>query len=213
MPGCPYFIANTFGHLLGGLLLTGISSENPLVDKIEKKPLTHLTLVLFTFFLLFALLYTETGPFKYLLFALFCGSMGQMLSGFVKRLQQENLLSNTLIIVGTIFVAMTGIGLLDRGNMLYWGVYLSAALFGLIIAMVVTSFMTKTQKDADIAHLWFSRIIVVLFTLYIGFDVEILKEHAKMCSSNPDYVNESLNLFLDIVNLFQGAGGVQEHLL
>jgi FtsH-binding integral membrane protein len=210
MPGCPYFIANTFGHLLGGLLLTGISSENPLVDKIEKKPLTHLTLVLFTFFLIFALLYTETGPFKYLLFALFCGSTGQMLSGFVKRLQQENLLSNTLIIVGTIFTAMTAIGLLDKGNMLDWGVYLSAGLFGLIIAMIVTSFTTKTQKDADIAHLWFSRIIVVLFTLYLGFDVQILKEHAKMCSSNPDYVNESLNIYLDIINLFQGVGGSQQ---
>lgn len=210
MPGCPYFIANTFGHLLGGLLLTGISSENPVVNGIEKKPLTHLTLVIFSFFLIFALLFTETGPFKYMLFALFCGTMGQMLSGFVKRLQQENLLSNTIIIVGTIFAAMTTIGLLDKGNMLDWGIYLSAGLFGLIVAMIVTSFMTKTQKDADIAHLWFSRIIVVLFTLYLGFDVEVLKVHAKMCNSNPDYVNESLNIYLDIINLFQGVGGSQE---
>jgi hypothetical protein len=210
MPGCPYFIANTFAHLLGGLLVTGISTENPIIDGIEKKPLTHLSLVMFTFFLLFAIMFSEIGPFKYLLFALFCGILGQTITGFTKRLKQENLLSNTLIIVGTIFVAMTGIGLLDRGNMLGWGVYLSAALFGLIIAMIVTSMTTKTKKDADIAHLWISRLIVVLFTLYIGFDVEVLKLNAKLCKSNPDYVNESLNIYLDILNLFEGVGGAQE---
>ena len=210
MPGCPYFIANTFAHLLGGLLVTGISTENPLVDKIEKKPLTHLALVLFSFFLLFALLFTESGPFKYVLFALFSASLGQTLTGFTKRLKQENLLSNTLIIVGTIFVCMTGIGLLDKGNMLDWEVYLSAALFGLIIAMVVTSMTTKTKKDADIVHLWISRLVVILFTLYIGFDVEVLKVNARLCKSNPDYVNESINVYLDILNLFTGVGGSLE---
>jgi FtsH-binding integral membrane protein len=210
MPGCPYFIANTFAHLLGGLLVTGISTENPLVDKIEKKPLTHLALVLFSFFLLFALLFTESGPFKYILFALFSASLGQTLTGFTKRLKQENLLSNTLIIVGTIFVCMTGIGLLDKGNMLDWEVYLSAALFGLIIAMVVTSMTTKTKKDADIVHLWISRLVVILFTLYIGFDVEVLKVNARLCKSNPDYVNESINVYLDILNLFTGVGGSLE---
>ena len=207
MPGCPYFVANTLAHLLGGLLVTGISTENPLVSGIEKKPLTHLALVIFSFFLLFAVMYTESGPFKYILFALFCASFGQMLTGFTKRLQQENLLSNTLIIVGTIFVCMTGIGLLDRGNMLDWGVYLSAGLLGLIVAMVVTSMTTKTKKDADIVHLWISRIAVVLFTLYIGFDIEILKVNAILCKSNPDYINESMNIYLDILNLFTGAGG------
>lgn len=207
MPGCPYFIANTFGHLLGGLLITGISTENPVVSAIEKKPLTHLALIIFAFFLLFALLSLENGPFKYILFAIFCAIFGQMITGFTKRLKQENLLSNTLLIVGTIVVSMTGIALLDKGNMLDWGVYLSAGLLGLIIAMIVTSMMTKTQKDADIFHLWFSRIIVVLFTLYLGFDIQVLKVNAKLCKSNPDYINESMNIYLDILNLFTGVGG------
>ena len=209
MPGCPYFIANTFGHLLGGLLVTGISTENPVVDGIEKKPLTHLTLILLAFFLIFALMVSEVGPFKYALFAIFCLVMGQTLSGFTKRLKQENLLSNTLIIVGTIFVCMTGIGLLDKGNMLDWGVYLSAGLFGLIVAMVITTFTTKTKEDADIAQLWISRFVVLLFTLYLGFDVQVLKVNSFLCKSNPDYVNESLNIYLDVLNLFSGVGGAQ----
>jgi len=210
MPGCQYFIANTFAHLMGAVLVTGISTENPLVTDLEKKPMTHITMFLLTLVLLFAMLYMEVGPIKYIVFALFCILLGQNMSGFVKRLKQENLLSNTLIIVGTIFLSMTAIGIIDKQNMLDWGVYLSAALFGLIIAMIFTAFTTKTKEDADTAHLWFSRFILILFTLYIGFDVQVLKENAKLCRSNPDYVNESINLYLDIVNLFIGAGGSQE---
>lgn len=210
MPGCPYFIANTFAHLFGAVLVTGISTENPLLGKLEKKPMTHLVLFFISIALIFGILYADVGPVKYGLFALFCVLLGQIISGFVRRLKQENLLSNTLIIVGTIFGCMTGIGLLDRGNMLTWGTYLGVALFGLIIAMIVTAFTTKTKADADVTHLWISRAILVLFTIYIGFDVEVLKVNAALCKSNPDYVNESINLYLDIVNLFMGAGGAQQ---
>jgi FtsH-binding integral membrane protein len=102
---------------------------------------------------------------------------------------------------------MTAIGLIDKGNMLDWGVYLSAGLIGLIFATIITSLMTQDKKEANTINLWISRLVVVLFTLYIGFDVEVLKVNAKLCKSNPDYVNESLNLYLDIVNLFSGIAG------
>jgi FtsH-binding integral membrane protein len=207
MPGCPYFIANTFAHLLGGLFITGISSENPAINNLDKKPISYIAIILAAFLFLYILFLTEPGPLKYLLFAIFCGLLGQSLSGLVKRLQEENLLSNNLIILGTIFFSMTVIGLLDKGNMLDWGVYLSAGLIGLIFATIITSLMTQDKKEANTINLWISRLVVVLFTLYIGFDVEVLKVNAKLCNSNPDYVNESLNLYLDIVNLFSGIAG------
>jgi FtsH-binding integral membrane protein len=50
----------------------------------------------------------------------------------------------------------------------------------------------------------------VLFTIYIAFDVEILKENAAACNGNPDYVNESVNLYLDIVNLFTGLSNAAD---
>jgi len=206
MPGCPYFIGNTFAHLLGGLLVTGISSENPLVSDIETKPMTHLSFILFTFFLLFSLLYSPTSPFKYGLFAFYCYILGQTLSGFVKRLQQENVLSSTMVTVGVIFSAMTLVGFLDRGNLLGIGVYLYAGLAALILATLFSVFFIKDKKEASTVHLWISRLIVLLFTVYIAFDVQILKLNAKLCKSNPDYINESLNLYLDVLNLFTGVG-------
>jgi FtsH-binding integral membrane protein len=172
--------------------------------------MTHIAFFLITIILLLAILFMKSGPIKYGAFAIFCILLGQNLTGLVERLKQKNLLSNTLIIVGTIFLCMTAIGFIDKQNMLDWGVYLSVALFGLIIAMIITAFNTNTKEDADTAHLWFSRFILILFTLYIGYDVQVLKENAKLCRSNPDYVNESINLYLDIINLFSGAAGSQQ---
>jgi hypothetical protein len=47
MVGCEYFIAKTFAHLLGGLVVTGVSVENPIISNIDKKPLTNLLIFLF----------------------------------------------------------------------------------------------------------------------------------------------------------------------
>ena len=210
MPGCQYFIANTFAHLLGGLLITGISTENPVINNIEKKPLTHLSIIILTFFLLFSVLYIEKGPLKYFVFMLFCITIGQMLSGFVKKLKLEDVLSNTLLTVGAIFFSMTTIALFDKGNMLGWEVYLSAGLLGLILASIATIFMSKETKEANNIHMWISRFVVILFTLYIGFDVEVMKANAILCKSNPDYINESISLYLDIINLFSGVGGMND---
>jgi FtsH-binding integral membrane protein len=207
MPGCPYFIANTFAHLFGGLLISGISSENPVISDVDKKPLTGFTMLIFSLFLLYAIYNAEIGPLKYGLFALFCVILGQVMSGLMKRLQHEKILSGTLINTGVIFLCMVGVGLLDRGNMLGWGTYLSVALLGLIISMIVLALTTTTAKDAEVAHLWISRAIMVLFTLFIGFDVEVLKVNARLCKSNPDYINECIQLYLDVVNLFRGVSG------
>ncbi len=208
MPGCPYFLANTFGHLLGGLTLTGISTEHPIVPDLEKKPITALVGVLFTFALLVAISFSEPGPFKYIAFAFFCLTLGQILSGFVKRLKQEQVLSSTLILVGTIFVSMTVVGFLDKGNMLSLESYLYAGLLGLIVATIGIALFSK-PTEAGKLNRWVSWFVVILFTLFVGYDVQILKEHAKQCKSNPDYVQESIDLYLDFLNLFQGVGSLE----
>jgi len=204
MPGCPYFIANTFLHLFGGLLLTGISTEHQVISDLDKKPLTQFGIFLGTIFLLFLMMAIENMFLKYILFVLFCFLFGQSLAAYVKKLKQQHLLSDTLFIVGVIFVCMTGVGIYDKGNMLGWANYLYAGLIGLLVATILNMFLpSKARKESNV---WLSRFVVLLFTLYIGYDVQILKAHAKACKSNPDYISESLNLYLDIVNLFSGVG-------
>ena len=202
MPGCPYFIANTFAHLFGGIIVTGLSTENPVFSDLDKKPISQFVLFLCAIFLLFVLLTVENGPMKYVLFIIFYILLGQTLVAFVKRLRQENVLSDTLGIVGAIFIAMLGLGIYDKNNMLGWGTYLFAGLIGLIVASIIGVLFGKNKNN----NVWLSRFAVLLFTLYIGYDVQVLKVHAKQCRSNPDYISESINLYLDLLNLFTGVG-------
>lgn len=206
MPGCPYFLANTFAHLLGGLIITGISTENPFIEDFDGNMIPHIFASIIAFVLLFVVLLSNPGPFKYIVFIVLCVIFGQIISGFVKRLKMKNTLLSTLVLVGTVFLTMTVIGIFDKGNMLSWESYLFAGLLGLIVASFILLFMNKKSKEAAVFSQWLNWGIVLLFTLFIGYDVQVLKEHAKLCKSNPDYVQESLNLYLDILNIFQGIG-------
>jgi len=202
MPGSPYFLANTFSHLLGGLIVTGISVEHPLFDHMGKKPITNLTLLLMFFPLIYFTLNTESGALKYLMFFLLCFLLGQILVGQFTRLKLNSQLSHVLFQTAIIFGTMSVIGLVDKQNMLSWGVYLSAALIALILLHVASLFSPKEKPNSIISN-WIRPFIVVLFAFYVGFDIEVLKEHAT--TVNPDYINESMNLYFDILNLFSNS--------
>ena len=210
MPGCPYFLLQTFGHLLGGVVLTGLSTEHLYLTDIDKKPITHLFVVLLTFLLLLTIQFSDPGPFKYGVFVLFCVLLGQILSGFVKRLENEDVLSRTLLLTGAIFVSMTALAMFDKGNMLSWKAYLFVGLIGLLVATIGMMFLAKTPKEANRIQQWLSWFAVVLFTLFVGYDVQVLKEHARQCKRDPDYVQESINLYLDCLNIFQGIGNLSD---
>jgi FtsH-binding integral membrane protein len=206
MPGCPYFVANTFAHLLGGLMVTGISTENPLVGDIGKKPMTHLAIVLAVFVNLFAVIATEPGPLKYALYIALTAIVGQMLSGFANRLKQQKNLSETLFTSGLIFFTMAAVGVIDNQNLLGWGVYLSAALGVLMVATIYNLATTESDRQRSDWRTWLARFGVGLFAVYVAFDVEILKANAARCNGDPDYVGESMNLFFDMLNLFTQVG-------
>lgn len=206
MPGCPYFIGNTFVHLFAGLLLTALSAENPVAGDLSKKPLTHILFLIVLLVLLFSVLSVPVGPLKYALFAFLCVLLGQNLTGLEQRLKQKQLLSSVLFYTGTVFVTMVGLGLYDSQNMLGWGIYLSFALVALLVAMLFSALFIENPEERTSINMWISRLIVLLFTFFIAFDVEVLKENAKACKGEPDYINESMGLYLDIINLFTGFG-------
>jgi FtsH-binding integral membrane protein len=210
MPGCEYFIANTFAHLLGGLFITGISSENSVIDDIQHKPITHLATIVIVLVLLFATMNASVGPIKYGLFGLLCIVIGQTLAAAAQRLKQKGVLSNTLLTVAGIFSVMTVIGLIDNQNMLSLGIYLSAGLIALLISMVGVALFATDKEDQHTMSTWLSRALVLLFTLYIGFDIQTLKANAAACDDTPDYVNESISLYLDIINIFSGVSALED---
>jgi FtsH-binding integral membrane protein len=204
MPGSPYYLANTFSHLLGGLIVTGISVENGVFSKLGEKPITNLAFVLTALPFLYLTYITDPSPLKYLLFIITCFILGQSLNGLANRLEMENELSTVLLNTSVLFGTISVVGLLDSRNVLGWGLYLSVSLISLITFNVL-SYFSKTDKKRSLINILLSYLTIALFVLFVGFDIEVIKEHA-LNNINPDYINESMNLYLDFLTLFIGLG-------
>jgi FtsH-binding integral membrane protein len=151
--------------------------------------------------------------------------MGQVVNGFAERLAYKGHLSNALWTVAAVFTAMSVLGLLDPENSLAWGIYLWGGLTALLVVSLIGTFFNDSDdskekgkgkdkgkdkgKNKDAGKdstwtVWIGRLIILLFTIYVGFDIQILKINAEACKENPDYINESINLYVDILNIFTG---------
>ena len=180
----------TYLHLTGALALTAVSSEYPL----STSPIVALIEFLVILGIIFIIIPLKPGPYKYVLFALFAILIGQTLAPVVDKFQAKGTLREVLFSVAGIFLAMTAVGFLDNQNILKFESYLFAALLGLIVARVVLIVIGSTDfKNTRLLNL----AATVLFAIYVAYDTQILKKER-----SKDYVNASMGLFLDIINLF-----------
>lgn len=209
-------IGITYIHLLGALGVTAASSVRPISDS----AVAYIIEIVLVFVLLFAMLAISPGPLKYVLFALFAVVMGQLLAKFVARLKADNVLKDVLVTVAGIFLAMTALGFYDNQNILGFGPYLLAALFGLIVARVllmIGAFGGASAGAVSSANNILSWVGAALFSVYVAYDTQRLKElplglggRGRRSRSSPDYVDASLGLFLDAINLFENVGDIMD---
>ena len=189
-------IGYTYLHLFVALVITAISSEYPLSSSLVVA-IVEAVLLFVILFLIFA---AKPGPYKYFLFFLFCVLIGQTIAPIVEQAKSRGVLREVLASVAGIFLAMTAVGFADNQNFLGFGGYLLAALIGLIVARIILIFTKLGDPDstdfskANTALNWFA---TVLFAIFIAYDTQRLK-----VSKDKNYVNSSLGLFLDIINLF-----------
>jgi hypothetical protein len=206
MTGSPNFRRNTFLHLLAGLFTTALSAENPVFGDIQKKPLTHVVILLVLLGSLVMIDVTPAGMPKYVLYVIMCLLLGQNLTALEQRLALHGTLQWHIFITAVIFGIMATIGMYDSQNMLQWETYLGLTLGALLISMIFSALFFEGDKR-NTASMWINRVAALLFAIYVGFDVEVLKENAKISGSSPDYIKESIALYLDVVNLFIGISG------
>jgi FtsH-binding integral membrane protein len=192
------YIPYTYLHLAGGLALTAISSEYP----VSKSRLVMFLEFIVILVLIFILGYTKPGPIKYILAALFCILIGQTLWPVIESAENKKVLREVLASVFGIFLAMTALAFYDKGNLLGFGPYLFAALIGLIlvrIVLLVLQISDSESIDFTKTNTLLNWAATALFSVYIAYDTQVIKYRAK---KPYDYVDLSLGLFLDIINLF-----------
>ncbi|WP_297819766.1 Bax inhibitor-1/YccA family protein [uncultured Lactobacillus sp.] len=100
-----------------------------------------------------------------------------------------------------VFVTMAIIGTVTKKNLNRMGSYASAALIGLIVAMLINLFLKNPMVDYI-----FSFIAVIIFTILTAWDAQRMKniymQFGSEVSTNGLAVLGALQLYLDFVNLF-----------
>ena len=201
-----YFIPIVYLHLLAGTGATYASSQVPIGSGLAYK----IGIIVLSFVALFALFALSPGPLKYLVAALVCALLGQTMTAFVENLEHRDLLAKTLVGTLGVFGAMSAVGFYDNQNLLGFGPYLLAALVGLLIARTGANlFLPSSSPKSTTMNKALSWIGAALFAAYTAYHTQQMKADAKSTKA-PDYVNSSLGLYLDFLNLFQRIGSLQE---
>ena len=213
---CKYFIAKTFAHTAVGVGIAAASAEYPVFFDLLKRELGGpLWAALIIGIASFALIWILPGmsantPLKYVAAVSFAYLVGQMSGTLVERLDEQNILARTLFLATGIFVGMVAVGIYDKNNLLGFGPYLLGALIGFIIAQIILFILTATTAIQKEEYFQGRKLLsffgVALFALFAAYDTQLVKLHARQCKKRGDYVNESIGLFLDFVNLFQNLG-------
>jgi FtsH-binding integral membrane protein len=213
---CNYFIAKTFAHTAVGVGIAAVSADNPvLFNALEDSLQSPGWAALLVFIASFALIWFIPGmssntPLKYVAAISFAYLIGQLSGPLVETLYEQNILARTLFLATGIFVGMVAVGIYDKNNLLGFGPYLFGALIGLIVAQLIIIILVDTRTIEKEQYFEGRKLLsffgVGLFSLFAAYDTQVVKVHARQCKKRGDYINESLGLFLDFVNLFQYLG-------
>ena len=92
---------------------------------------------------------------------------------------------------------------------------LQLGLLGIIIAGIIEFFMRHRanqsgQQASSKFHHWLSYVTIGIFILYTMYDTKQIMVAAKECQEKTvDYINQSLGIVLDALNIFQSLVNVQ----
>ena len=157
--------------------------------------------------LLIGLLFIPPSMFftKHLLYIIQMVMFGIIIYPYYKnnreQFNQVGLTTLLMLIFLTIISVMFQDLISDR-----WENYLIVGLLSLIIARFIEIFKNINYDST------YSRIVtyasILIFSLFIMVDTKKIIVNAENCI-NPDYINESISLFLDSINLFQNLYAVR----
>jgi len=210
---CDNYILNTYLYFLlsWGIVMacnTYLEEKNIKLHDLFSGPFTIL-LALGSIGLIVGLLFVPPQMFftKHLLYIMWVMFMGIMM--YPMYAKNKNLFYHVglttflLLLVLSIF-AYARPDLIKNS----WGTYLFIMLITLLGARLIELF-AGFKHNSNYSRV-ISYISIVVFSLYVMFDTKNIIINADNCV-NPDYINESVNLFLDSMNLFTNIYSVNDN--
>jgi len=206
------YIKNTYLYILISILLC--SSMLLIFEKKDTQVSSSKLLPLFiiNILLLFGIFANINNLVTHILWILFILSTSYTLVPIFNLTKNNNSLGNTLItliilVACLIFYSSTvGINKFDS-----WGSYLGFALLGLIIFECIDLIFSNDSKNLNSRFKIYSIIAIVLFSAFLLYDSKKIEQHGNEILLNKNKLNypgETLNIYLDIINLFSSISSV-----
>ena len=217
---CNRYILNTYLYILISLVIISLQNivmeqQNVPVEKVFSPFMGMgglILLFLFAIGLLFLLMSIDPRNVLlkhsvWLVFILFLGILAY--PSYLKTIEENTvivtLMTTICILIGFSLLAFIRPDLIS----LSWGPVLGFLLIGGMIGELCFYLFNKDKKVSGRTKA-FSYFFIVLFTLFILYDTKKIQVNAKNCKTNTvDYINESLGIVLDALNLFQNIAEVQ----
>ena len=201
---CNHYILNSYLYIVLSLLLISI-----LVILIDKKQLFSLTihpLVLFIFSIGFLIWTMVISPekilYKHVLWFAWLFTFSYILFPIYKVSRLTGIFVQTLFVTFIMVFLLTLFAFINPDAIsLSWGPILLVLLITGIVLRLTNIFLSKSYEKASQRSVILSYLFIVLFSFLILYDTKKLQVNAKKCVI-PNYINESIGIFLDIINLF-----------
>ena len=217
---CNRYILNTYLYILLSLII--ISFENILLEynnvSLEAifgrfKGIIGMIILLgisFGLIMLVMSINPENVILKHITWLIFVLFLGLLTYPSYLQTIEENTVIVTLFSTISILLMFTAIAFLKpEWISLSMGPVLVFLLLGGIIAEICFRFFNK-NKNVSMKRKGFAYFFIAVFTLFILYDTKKIQINAKNCKeSTVDYINESLGIVLDALNLFQNIADVQ----
>jgi len=193
------FLRKVYGILSAQLLFTTVVAAacmmiEPLKAFIQHSQWLVMLSAIASFGLIFALMVkSREVPTNFILLGCFtfCESI---LVGTVVTFYDKSVVIEAFVLTAGVTVALTMYTLQSKRDFSSWG----AALFSVLWILILTSFMQIFFFQSELVDRAMAVAGAVLFSLFIIFDTHMIMHKV----SPEEYIHASINLYLDIINLF-----------
>ena len=200
IPTCNNFVVNVYLYLSIAILLTGIFMYYIKNIGINNKLYIGSIIMSFILIILLSLrpIYYKKGTvFNHLLWILFILSIAVLLT----PISEKHIIPN-LIKVSIIFMLMTLLSIYNKKLIDTYSSYIFSVLFISLITIIVSELLFLIFYPDKYNINIMSVIVVILFSGFIVYDTNRIYKYSDNCINKPNYPKVSLDLFLDLLNIF-----------
>jgi len=208
---CSNYILNTYLYIILSLIIVSLivliiqSYFNNRIKLIGKFYWIFFVIVLLS---LMATLYVNPQKIiiKHIFWFIFIFLMGITLYPIYQYTKDNDIFLKTTITCLVIVLSLTFIAFIKPEFTLSWGPVLLVLLIAGIIMRLCDIFLNKNKNNNWTYYL--SYFFVFIFSFLLLYDTKKLQVNAKTCK-DPDYINESIGIFLDIINIYSNTSLIQ----